>query len=150
LFIDGKDTGRLTPAQLSWDKPGSHTFLFRKQGYLDETATANLEPGQTVHLSPTLKPLGNADEVKLGGKLKRLFASSEIAGMGSVAIKTQPKGAQIAVNNRVLDKNSPVDFYLTPGTYVIDITLSGYVPVERVITVEKGAKLPLEEVLQRD
>jgi hypothetical protein len=150
LFIDGKDTGRLTPVQLSWDKPGAHTFLFRKQGYLDETATANLAPGETVHLSPTLKPLGNADEVKLGGKLKRLFGGSEVAGMGSMAIKTQPKGAQIAVNNRVLDKNSPVDFYLIPGTYVIDITLSGYAPVERVVTVEKGVKLAVDEVLQHD
>ena len=33
IFLDGKDTGNVTPAQISVDKPGSHTFLVRKQGY---------------------------------------------------------------------------------------------------------------------
>lgn len=50
VLMDGKDTGRVTPMQLAVDKPGSHVFLFKKQGYLNETATANLQPGQNVHL----------------------------------------------------------------------------------------------------
>ena len=61
--------------------------------------------------------------------------------MGAVNVKTQPKGAQVAVNNRILDKFSPVDFYLNPGTYVIDITASGYKPFHRVIDVQKGGKV---------
>jgi hypothetical protein len=69
--------------------------------------------------------------------------------MGTVSIKTQPKGAQITVNRRVIDKASPVDFYLNPGAYLIDITLSGYRPLHRVINVEKGNKVTLDETLQR-
>jgi hypothetical protein len=34
VFMDGRDTGRVTPAQLSVDKPGTHTFTLKKQGYL--------------------------------------------------------------------------------------------------------------------
>ncbi|MCU1298352.1 MAG: hypothetical protein JWO91_2630, partial [Acidobacteriaceae bacterium] len=149
VLMDGKDTGHITPMQLSVEKPGNHTFLFRKQGYLDETTTANLQPGQTVHLSPALKALGATDDIKIGGKFKKLFGGSDVAGMGTVSVKTQPKGAQIAINNRMLDKASPVEFYLNPGTYVVDMTLSGYKSVQKVINVEKGGKVPVEETLER-
>ncbi|MGH9503441.1 MAG: PEGA domain-containing protein [Terriglobales bacterium] len=149
IFIDGKDTGRLTPAQISVDKPGAHTFLIRKQGYLDETSNASLQAGQVFHFAATLKRLGSADDIKIGGRFKKLFGGGDTAGMGAVNIKTQPKGAQVAVNNRIVDKFSPVDFYLNPGTYVIDITQSGYKPVHRVIEVQKGGKVSLDEDLER-
>ena len=150
IFIDGKDTGRLTPAQISIDKPGSHTILIRKQGYLEETSSASLQAGQVFHFAPTLKALGSADDIKLGGKFKKLFGGGDTAGMGSVSVKTQPKGAQVAVNNRILDKFSPVDFYLNPGTYVIDITASGYKPLHRVIEIQKGGKVAIDENLEHE
>ena len=71
-------------------------------------------------------------------------------GMGTVSIKTQPKGAQIAVNQHMLEKESPVEFILDPGNYVVDITLSGYAPIHKVITVDKGGKVAIDETLQRD
>ena len=150
IWMDGKDTGRSTPAQLSVDRPGSHLFLFKKQGYLDETASANLQIGQTSHLSPTLKPLGNTDDIRTGGRFKKLFGGSETAGMGTVTVKTQPKGAQIAVNNRMLDKTSPVEFYLNPGNYIVDVTLSGFKTVHRVINVEKNGKILIDENMDRE
>jgi hypothetical protein len=67
--------------------------------------------------------------------------------MGIVSVKTTPKGAQIMVNNRVLDKTAPFDFYLNPGTYVIDITMSGYHSLHRVIVVEEREKVAIEEAL---
>jgi serine/threonine protein kinase len=150
IFLDGKDTGRVTPAQISVDKPGPHTFLIKKQGYLEETSSASVQAGQVFHFAPTLRALGSADDIKLGGKFKKLFGGGDTAGMGAVNIKTQPKGAQVAVNNRILDKFSPVDFFLNPGTYVIDITLSGYKPVHRVVEVQKGGKLAVDENLERE
>ena len=149
IFIDGKDTGRVTPAQISVDKPGAHTFLVRKQGYLEQTSSANLQAGQVFHFAPTLKALGSTDEIKIGGRFKKLFGGGDTAGMGAVNIKTQPKGAQVAVNNRIVDKPSPVDFYLNPGTYVIDVTMSGFKPLHRVIDVEKGGKVAIDENLER-
>src|SRR6202521_2119477 len=150
VWMDGKDTGRVTPAQISVDKPGNHSFIFKKQGYLDETTTANLQIGQTFRLSPSLRPLANADNVKIGGKFKKLFGSSDTVGMGAVNIKTQPKGAQIAINNRIVEKNSPVEFYLDPGNYVLDITMSGFKSIHRVITVEKNGKVAIDESLDRE
>jgi serine/threonine protein kinase len=147
VYLDGRDTGHVTPAQITADK-GSHTILVRKEGYLDETTTADFIAGQTFHFSPALRVLGITDEIKTGGKLKRLFGGDSTAGMGKVAIKTQPKGAQITVNRRMVDKATPVDFMLNPGNYMIDITMSGYKPIHRVITVEKGSKIELNESLE--
>ncbi len=149
IFIDGKDTGHVTPAQISVDKPGAHTFLVRKQGYLEQSSSANLQAGQVFHFAPALKALGSTDEIKIGGRFKKLFGGGDTAGMGAVNIKTQPKGAQVAVNNRIVDKPSPVDFYLNPGTYVIDITMSGFKPLHRVIDVEKGGRVAVDESLER-
>jgi len=150
VFVDGKDSGRLTPAQIPMDRPGNHTFLVRKQGYLEESTTANLQAGQTYHFAPTLRMLGNTSEIKTTGKFKKIFGGGgETSGMGTVSVKTQPKGAQIAVNRRVVDKNSPVEFYLNPGAYVVDITLSGYKTIHRVVNVEKGNKVAIDETLER-
>ena len=150
LFIDGKDTGRVTPVQIPVDKPGPHTFLVRKQGYLEETSTANLQAGQIFHFAPSLKALGSTDDIKVGGKFKKLFGGGDTAGMGSLSIKTQPKGAQVAINNRIMDKFSPVDLYLSPGTYVVDVTISGYKRIHRVVEVQKGGKIAMDEVLERE
>ena len=150
IWMDGRDTGRVTPAQISVDKPGNHSFVFKKQGYLDESATTNLQVGQTFRLSPTLRALGNTDDIKIGGKFKKMFGGSNTAGMGTVSVKTQPKGAQVAINNRILDKFSPVELYLDPGTYIVDITLSGFKSVHRVINVEKNGKVSIEESLDRE
>jgi PEGA domain-containing protein len=138
----------VTPAQVSIEK-GTHTILVRKAGYLDETTSASGAPGQTFHFAPTLRALGNADDIKTVGKLKKFFGgNSAQAGMGKVSVRTTPKGAQIAVNRRMLDKGSPAEFLLNPGNYVIDITLTGYKPVQKVVTVEKDGAVSIDETLQ--
>jgi hypothetical protein len=148
IVIDGKDSGHLTPAQIPLDKPGSHVFLIKKQGYLEETTTTTLAPGQTFHYSPTLILLGNTDQIKTVGKLKKFFGSGDQTMTGTVSVKILPKGAQIAVNSRLVEKLSPVDFYLNPGTYVVDITLSGYKSVRHIVTVNQGAKIELNDILE--
>ncbi len=148
IVIDGKDSGRVTPSQISIDKMGNHVFLVAKQGYLDETTSANLVPGQVFHYSPTLTPLGSTEEIKTVGKFKKLFGGNDTTAVGIVSAKIQPKGAQIVINGRLLEKSAPVDFYLNPGTYLIDVTLTGYKSVRHVITVNRGGKIMLDDTLQ--
>jgi serine/threonine-protein kinase len=148
VYVDGKDTGKTTPAQVSVDK-GQHVVVVRKSGYIDETTSAPFVLGQTVSFSPSLRQLGNVDDIKTVGKMKKLFGGGAAQGMGQVSVKTEPKGAQIAVNQHMLEKNSPVEFMLDPGNYVVDITLSGYAPVHKIITVDKGGKVVVDESLQR-
>ena len=151
ITLDGKVTGRVTPAQFAVEK-GPHSVLLKKQGFLDETTTADLGPGQNFQYAPVLRALGNADEIRTVGKLNKLFGrgGDSTAGMGGVSIHTQPKGAQVAINQRILDKLSPVEIMLGPGNYVVDITLTGFKPVHKVISVERGGKVAIDEILDRD
>ena len=150
VVLDGKPTARVTPAQFAVEK-GSHTILLRKQGYLEETVTADLGPGQNFQYSPALRALGNAEDIRTVGKFNKLFGrgGDSTAGMGAISIHTQPKGAQVAINQRVLDKLSPIDVTLGPGNYVVDVTLTGYKPIHKVVSVDKGSKVAVDEILER-
>jgi len=152
ISLDGKPTGRVTPAQFAVEK-GNHTVGLRKQGFLDETTTADLGPGQNFQYAPVMRALGNAEAIQTVGKFKKLFGNpggESTAGMGTVSIHTQPKGAQVVINQRILDKMSPVDVMMGPGNYVVDITLTGFKPVHKVVTVEKGGKVAIDEILERE
>jgi hypothetical protein len=151
ITLDGKPTGRVTPAQFAVEK-GSHTLLLRKQGFLDETITSDLGPGQNFQYSPALRALGNAEDMRTVGKFNKLFGGhggDSTAGMGTISIHTQPKGAQVAINQRVLDKLSPVDVMLGPGNYIVDVTMTGFKPIHKVVNVDKGGKAAIDEVLER-
>jgi len=149
IYVDGKDMRTKTPGQLSVDK-GSHVVLVRMPGFIDETMNGQFTLGQTFSFAPTLRALGNADSVKPVGKMSKLFGGKGTQpGQATLSIRTQPKGAQIAVNQRLLEKNSPVELALDPGNYVVDITLSGYVPVHKVVNAEKGGKLVVDESLKK-
>jgi serine/threonine protein kinase len=148
IYVDGRDVGTKTPAQVSVDK-GQHVVLVRMPGYIDETMNGQFALGQTFNFAPTLRSLGNTDNIKTVGKMSKLFGGKGApAGQGMVSIRTQPKGAQVAINQRMLDKGSPVDVALDPGNYVVDITLSGYAPIHKVITADKGGKVVVDEVMQ--
>jgi len=146
IWMDGRNTGHVTPAQISVERTGSHTVTFKKQGYLEEPITANAQSGQTARIFHVLKILGVTDEIRY----KKLFGGGKSGGMATVSIKTDPKGAQIAVNHRVLERNTPAEFYLNPGTYVLDITMSGHKSIHRVITLEKDGKFNLEQPLDNE
>ncbi len=149
VVLDGKPTGRVTPAQFAVEK-GSHTVLLRKPGYLDETVTADLGAGQNFQYSPALRALGNAENIRTVGKFKLFGRGGEnAAGMGVISIHTQPKGAQIAINQRVLDKLSPVDLMLGPGNYVVDVTLTDFKTIHKVVSVDKGGKVAIDVILER-
>ena len=149
IYVDGRDVGAKTPAQVSVDK-GQHVVLVRMSGYIDETMNAQFVLGQTFNFAPTLRALGNTDNIKTVGKMSKLFGGKgALANQAVVSIHTTPKGAQIAINRHLLDKNSPVDVALDPGNYEIDITLTGYAPIHRVVSADKGGKTVVDEVMQR-
>ncbi len=150
IVIDGKLTGRLTPSQFAVEK-GSHTVLLRKDGFLEETVTADLTPAQNFQFAPVLKALGNIEDMRTVGKFSGLFGhpgESSAAGKASMMIRTLPKGAQVAINQRVLDKNSPVGVVVRAGNYIVDITLTGYKPVHKVVNLEPGDKTAINETLE--
>lgn len=145
ITLDGKETGKVTPAQIVVAK-GSHTVLVRKPGYLDASGTLETAPGQTAQFNQTLRLTGNTQNIKTVGKFGSIFGGAQ-ENSGRVSVRTNPKGAQVSVNGQPLKKATPVDFFLNPGSYEISITLEGYKPVKKIVDVEKGGKLTLDETL---
>ncbi len=147
VYIDGRDSGVKTPGQVSVGK-GQHVVLVRKMGYIDETMSTQFVLGQTFNFDPTLRPLGNVDDIHTVGKMSKFFGGKAQAGQAVVSIHTQPKGAQVAINEHIMEKNTPLEVALDPGNYVIDITMTGYAPVRKVVTADHGGKVVVDEVLQ--
>jgi len=149
VYVDTKNTGKVTPAQVPVDQ-GQHVILVRKSGFIDETISAKFALGQTTNFSPTLRALGNVDDIKIGKGKMKFFGGKDAQGMGTISVRTSPKGAQVAVNQHMLEKDSPVEFTLDPGNYIVDITMSGYAPIHKVISVDRGGKAVIDEVMQRE
>ena len=149
IYVDGRDVGTKTPAQVSVDK-GQHVVLVRMMGYIDETMNGQFVLGQTFNFAPSLRPLGNADNIKTVNKMSKLFGGKgALAGQAELSVRTQPKGAQVAINQHIMEKSSPLDVALDPGNYVVDITLTGYQSVHKVIAADRGGKVVVDEVLQK-
>jgi len=147
ILLDGKDTGKVTPAQLVVPK-GSHTVTVRKAGYLEAASTLETAPGQTAQFSPALRLTGSTQNIKTVGKLGGIFGGAP-ADSGRVSVKSNPKGAQVTVNGQPVQKTTPVDFYLSPGSYEVSVTMPGYKPVKKIIDVQKGGKVTLDETLAK-
>jgi hypothetical protein len=147
IIIDGRDTGKVTPAKLVVGQ-GSHSLVLRKVGYLQTSASMSLNPGETFQFQPTLKPLGDADDIKPIGRFKKLLGRGGPEGTARVQVHTFPKGAQIMFNQRMMDRASPAEFLLSPGTYEVTLTLTGYKPVHKVITVEPGGRFEVNQTFE--
>lgn len=147
ITLDGKSTGKVTPAQMIVAK-GSHTVSLHKQGYLDASGTLEAAPGQTAQFGPTLKLTGSTENIKTVGKFGGLFGGAQ-ENQGRVSVHTNPKGAQVLVNGQPVKKTTPVDFFLNPGSYELTLTLEGYKPVKKIVEVQKGGKLSVDETLAR-
>jgi serine/threonine protein kinase len=148
VLVDGKDTGRVTPAQVVVPH-GKHTIVVDKPGYIDAFTSADFTPGQVFKFDPVLQAMGNVDRMRVSGGKFKLFGKGAPEGMGRVQIRSNPKSAQIMLNNRVLDHDTPTDVFLEPGSYQLTLSMPGYKSVQKVISVESGGKLVVDETLQK-
>ena len=64
-------------------------------------------------------------------------------------VTTTPKGAAISVDGNVLSKKTPSKISLAPGEYEIQLSLDGYSPITRKVSVEKDTPLAITETLQK-
>ena len=144
ILVDGKETGRLTPAQIAVEK-GEHKIVVRKAGFVDASVTTNLAEGETFSFAPKLQP-GSSETAM--GKLKGFFGGIP-AGKGQVDVRSNPKGAEITVNGRPFEKKAPTKIILDPGTYTFAFKLQGYKPAQKAVVVEEGKKVPLEQTLEK-
>jgi serine/threonine-protein kinase len=107
ILIDGRDTGKLTPATFTLD-PAARSIVVRKAGYLDAEEEIKLSAGQSASYFPSLRVAGRTDNIKaVGGGLFKMFGGGPGHGMARIEIKTEPKGAQIVINGSLLPRPRP-------------------------------------------
>ena len=77
-------------------------------GYIDETMSAQFVLGQTFNFSPTLRHWATPTTSRRLERCRNcLVEKAARPGQGTVSIHTQPKGAQVAINQHMLERIRP-------------------------------------------
>jgi hypothetical protein len=124
IFVDGKDTGQVTPATLHGLRPGSVTVSVR-EGCTAGSAIVKVTSGQATKVS--------------------LFA---IEGTGLLTVRPSPADAHVTIDGKPLAKvGQKVE--LACGEHRVEATRDGYAPEVVTIQVEAEQKLELPIELQK-
>ncbi len=150
VWVDGKDSGMITPAQLTVDK-GPHRVTVKKPGFKDASMDASFSEGQTVSFSPVLLSANQqTEDAKSTNLLRRIFGSDTVPeGKGLVHIRTDPEGASIIIDGKPAPKKTNARWPADPGVYSIVLQLSGYKSVHRNVRVQKGRVVNIDEILEK-
>ncbi len=150
IFLDGKDTGQMTPSQLTVEK-GIHRLVVRKAGFKDAAIDETLNEGQTISYSPVLLSVNaEGDKTPNSGLFSRMFGADNVPeGKGLVHIRTAPEGATIMIDGKVAPKKSNARWPADPGVYSIVLEMDGYKPIHRNIRVQQGKIANVDEILEK-
>lgn len=142
ILVDGKDTGRVTPAEVVLD-PGAHSITVHKSGYLDASTDVKLAAGQGITYSPTLLVAGRTDNIKIVSSSKFFGNTTGTSNMARIEIKSEPKGAQVIVNGTPLQKQTPVEIQVEAGSYDITLQKDGFQPIHEsaIVGAEDRVKI---------
>jgi serine/threonine-protein kinase len=150
VVIDGRDTGKVTPAVFVLD-PAVHNVVLRKAGFLEAGSDIRLAAGQTIGYSPSLMVAGRTDNIKImGGGVGKIFnGGGSSQGKARIEIRTEPKGAEVIINGTSLQKTTPVDIQVEPGNYDITLQKDGYQPVHDNAIVGVDDRVKINKSLSR-
>lgn len=146
ITIDGRDTGKTTPAQFIVVS-GQHKLALKFPGYLDANVPFSMADGENHSVAPDLIPMGRTVDIKTARK--GLFGLGRgDKDMGRVTIRTEPSGATVLVNGQAAPKTTPTEIMLNAGGYELTFQLPGYKTQKKVIVVDSGSKMNVTETLQ--
>jgi eukaryotic-like serine/threonine-protein kinase len=143
ILVDGKDSGKVTPATLILE-PATHSVTLRKAGYLDSDSAITLAAGQTTSYSPTLMVAGRTDNIRImNGGVGKIFSGGSGQGRARIEIKSDPKGAQVIINGTPLQKTTPVEIQVEAGNYDITLQKDGYQPIHEnaIVGIDDHVKI---------
>jgi serine/threonine-protein kinase len=150
VWVDGKDSGMTTPAQLTVEK-GLHRVTVKKAGFRDASADETFSEGQTQSFSPLLLSVNQPQEDgKNPNFLRRILGTDTVPdGKGLVHIRTNPEGASIVIDGKAAPKKTNARWPADPGVYSIVLQMDGYKSIHRNIRVQKGKVVNVDEILEK-
>jgi serine/threonine-protein kinase len=150
VWLDGKDTGLVTPTQLTLDQ-APHRVTVRKTGYKEVSTDTSLVVGQTLSFSPILLSLDQHTEDGPSNNFFHKFLGSDTIpeGKGLIHVRTVPEGATIIVDGRVAPKKSNSRWSTEPGVHSVVLQMSGYRSEHYNIQVRQGRIKNIDAILQK-
>ena len=119
IFLDGADTGNVTPAAFGNIAPGDHTIAVSLDGFNPASMNVTVTAGST----------SQAD-----------FQLIRIPQTGSISVTSSPGGAEISLDGTDTGKVTPFTFdNITPGDHNVAASLAGYTPDSMTVTVTAGS-----------
>lgn len=124
VFVDGRPTGKTTPAEVELLSGTKATVEVRLEGYLPQEREVRYRVGDPAELT------------------FRLDAAA------ALAVKTEPSGARVSVQGAVVIPHTPGEAKgLVPEPAKVAIQRAGHVTVVRDVVLEPGRTASLEEAL---
>jgi hypothetical protein len=122
-------SGGVTPATLVDLFPGPYTVVLELPGYYVESRNINITAGQTATIDVTFTP------------------EDEPPTKGLLTIVTNPSNAVCKLSGTVIG-NSPLSLDIDPGTYMLEISLSGYQTLRiQNLLIQAGFVTTIDQVL---
>ena len=120
VAIDGKSFGP-SPVRATL-APGNHTYTVKPPGAAPYENTVALQSGQIL-----------TKKLSLGGAVTT----------GIVEVRTIPPGATVLADGSPVSGQTPTSFRLSVGSHTVVISLSGYRPIQRQVTVSENDTTPV-------
>jgi hypothetical protein len=115
VTIDGKTYGN-SPVRATL-APGVHSFTVNQPGGPPYQSSVTLKSGEII-----------TKKLTLGGTVT-----------GIVEVRTIPPGATVLADGAPVGGQTPTSFRLSPGSHSLVISLTGYPPRQRQVTITQDA-----------
>jgi hypothetical protein len=152
VTIDGGQTtsveGNLSIARAELDvvtEPPGVEVLIDGKSYGSSPVRATLAPGDHTYMvkPPGMSPYQNTFSIKSGQILTKKLTLSGAAATGIVEVRTVPPGATVLADGSPVSGQTPTSFRLSAGSHTLVISLSGYRPIQRQVTVSDNDTTPV-------
>jgi serine/threonine-protein kinase len=106
---------------------------------------ATLAPGNHTYTAkpPGMAPIEKAFTIKSAGLIIKTLTIPTAVTTGIVEVRTIPPGATVLADGSPVSGQTPTSFRLSVGTHTLVISLSGYRPIQRQVTVSESATTPV-------
>ncbi|HSW54735.1 MAG TPA: PEGA domain-containing protein, partial [Ignavibacteriaceae bacterium] len=120
IFLNDKNTGRLTPDSISYIEAGDYEITLKKKYFKDTSLVVTLAANEKLQIS--------------------IDIASNPSMYGNLSLQTSPAGAEIIINDSATGKITPSTFSgLFPGEYIVKFKLLNH-RGEEIIAVVQSSK----------